>query len=386
MRTSTFTPEQMVPWPVNTVALSVARAQNHVRTDTRVASRSFFSPASRYALRRRAPRPGLIVATGCCHATTGTTKGDTVMHDVRERLITAGILVVIVALGALALPRNATAARSSDCEGGGWVLTAAGNTVRAQGRHVQFDIDLQTMAVRNWTLTGAPNSGRLVDHPTIIYAAKSPDHRGAVLIETLQLRNDAGDLVFIRGGNGVEVKIQAKDCSQGGVFQMEVDRDDGTPTRITHVLADGIFYFDNPNFRDREGDVVPFSNSAGATQNITITPRINLANDASALLVARDSPQAATRVLPPAGVCVNQIPRRDGTFATVRHCGAVSQWDVLPGGRMGQVMGEDSTEVAPPATFCVKDCQARNQVRGGAVVLGHPFPVADAFRLKPLFP
>jgi hypothetical protein len=57
--------------------------------------------------------------------------------------------------------------------------------------------------------------------------------------------------------------------------------------------------------------------------NITITPRINFASDTSALLVGRDSPQAATRVLHP--TCTNQIPKRDGTFATVQHCGGVSE-------------------------------------------------------------
>jgi hypothetical protein len=46
----------------------------------------------------------------------------------------------------------------------------------------------------------------------------------------------------------VEVKIQAKDCSQGGIFQMEIERDDAPSTRVRHVLAPETFYFDNPNF------------------------------------------------------------------------------------------------------------------------------------------
>ena len=50
---------------------------------------------------------------------------------------------------------------------------------------------------------------------------------------------------------------------------------------------------------------------------------------------------------------------------------------------VAQVMGEDATEVAPPATFCVEDYQAQNQVGGGAVVLGFPFPVPFEFRLQP---
>jgi hypothetical protein len=61
-------------------------------------------------------------------------------------------------------------------------------------------------------------------------------------------------------------------------------------------------------------------------------------------------------------------------------------WDVASGGRMGGVFGEDSTEVAPPATTCTQNCQAQNQVRGQAVVLGFPSPVPDASRLRPRFP
>ena len=60
-----------------------------------------------------------------------------------------------------------------------------------------------------------------------------------------------------RTGTGLSMKIQAKDCANGGIFQMEPERADGTATRITHTLGPDAFYFDNPNFRAREGDVVP---------------------------------------------------------------------------------------------------------------------------------
>ena len=159
------------------------------------------------------------------------------------------------------------------------------------------------------------------------------------------------------------MKIQAKDCSQGGVFQMEVEADSVESIRVRHVLAPETFYFDNPNFRDREGEVVPFTNAAGESQNLTIGARINFGSDTSEDLVGRDSPQAAERI--PNEACTNLIPKNDATLATVLHCGGVSEWEVLSGGRMGQVMGQDATEVAPPATFCVRDCQAQNQVRGG---------------------
>ena len=286
-------------------------------------------------------------------------------------------------LGAAFLADGAEAASSRFCEGGAFVLTQQNDTVFVRGRHVAFDVDQRTMAVRNWTLTGAANPGRLVERPTVIFIEKTPLH-GAVLNKTERLRNDRGDLVFTRTNGPVSVKIQAKDCAQGGIFQMEVENDNAASTRFRHVLGAEVFYYDNPNFREREGDVVPFKNSAGETMDITITPRINFGGDDAEALVGRDSPQAATRIQH--ATCTNQIPKRDGALATVRHCGAVSEWDVLSGGRMGQVMGEDSTEVAPPATFCTQDCQAQNQVGGGAVVLGFPFPVPDAYRLNPKNP
>ena len=52
---------------------------------------------------------------------------------------------------------------------------------------------------------------------------------------------------------------------------------------------------------------------------------------------------------------------------------------------MGQVMGEDSTEIAPAAKVCTANCTAQNQVQGKAVVVGFPFPVPDAVRLQPRF-
>ena len=297
------------------------------------------------------------------------------------RPVFAGTAAAVVLLGVAMT--SAEAASSRFCEGGRWVLTQQGDTVFARGRHVQFDIDTTTMAVRNWTLTGAANPGRLVQSPTMIFAVKEPLH-GAILTQTERLRNDRGDLVFVRTNGNVSVKIQAKDCAQGGIFQMEIEREDDTSTRVRHVLAPATFYFDNPNFRAREGDVVPFNNAAGEAQDIVIAPRVNFGSDTSAALVGRDSPQAASRI--PHPTCTNQIPTRTGVPANVAHCGGVSEWDVLSGGRMGQVMGEDSTEVAPPSTFCVKDCQAQNQVRGGAVVLGHPARVPAEFRLQPRTP
>jgi hypothetical protein len=53
---------------------------------------------------------------------------------------------------------------------------------------------------------------------------------------------------------------------------------------------------------------------------------------------------------------------------------------------MGQVMGDDSVDVAPPAKTCVQDCQVQNRVRDRAVVLGFPSPVPADRRLQPRLP
>ena len=90
-----------------------------------------------------------------------------------------------------------------------------------------------------------------------MFASKVPDHRGLVLSSAISVEIDAESLQLSRTGTGVSMKIQAKDCAQGGIFQMEPQRGDGTRTRVTHTLAvsttPGLapFYFDNPNFRAR---------------------------------------------------------------------------------------------------------------------------------------
>jgi hypothetical protein len=120
------------------------------------------------------------------------------------------------------------------------------------------------------------------------------------------------------------------------------------------------------------------------TGTATVRTRINFANDLSPKFVGTDSPQAATRVQQPASA--NPFVSRVRGPEIVQQCGGVSQWDVASGGRMGQVMGEDSVEVAPPAKACVSHCKAQDQVREQAVVLGFPFAVPADSRLQPRLP
>lgn len=296
-------------------------------------------------------------------------------------------------MGLLMSGHTAFAADSTGCESGGFtVLGQSGartvsvtpgsvaSSFRVQGRYVQFDVDAATFGISNYTMTGAPNKIDITGgRATPVFESKMPDHRGLVLNSavTVELSSSA-DIVLTRTGPGLAMKIQAKDCANGGIFQMEVQRADETKTVFTHKLAQSAFYYDNRNFRNREGDIVPFKDTT-----IKVTPRINFGNDFSPKFVGRDSPQFADRILEP--LCTNNIVTRTGAISKVQHCGGISQWAVASGGRMGQVMGEDATEVAPPATACTHQCQAQNRTRGGATVLGSPFPVADADRLKPRY-
>lgn len=250
-----------------------------------------------------------------------------------------------------------------------------------KGKYVEFTIVGSTFGIENYTFTGARNSLDMTGgRRTVVFASKKPDHRGLSLTGEVRIKLSGEKLDIRRVGPGLSMKIQANDCAAGGIFQMEPARADATATRITHTLAGGIFYLDNPNFRAREGAVVPFMNTT-----LTITPRINFANDLSPKFVGRDSAQVASRVLQG---CVNTVPapRRPGGTATVDHCGSASVWSVASGGRMGAVFGEDATEVSPAATDCVENCQALNQVQGRAALLGFPFRVPAASRLQPRFP
>ena len=314
-----------------------------------------------------------------------------------SRSLASGLLI----FGAIA-SGGAFAATSAGCEGGGFTILglsapqdstiaarSLGETFRVQGKYVQFDVVASTLGIRNYAFLPTNNALDMTNGSlTPVYASKAPDHRGLTLISDLlvELKDDA--LAIQRTGIGLSMKVQAKDCAQGGLFQMEPERTDGLRTEIVHTLAAGggnlqPFYFDNRNFRDHETDLVPYKDIM-----IPVPARINIANDFSPRFVVRDSPQVATRINEDA--CTNTIGIRTLTppltTGTVKHCGGISKWSVASGGRMGMVSGEDATEVAPSSSNCVQSCQAQNQVRGRAVNLGFPFHVAPADRLAPRFP
>ncbi|SFL16275.1 hypothetical protein [Geodermatophilus ruber] len=312
-------------------------------------------------------------------------------------------LALAVPLAALASP--AQAASSKACENGGYRLISStgavvaratdrevvttvpavtlGATFTVQGRYNQFVVRASDLALFDYAFTGAANrldmtGGRF----TPVWESKVPDHRGLALSSAVTVQMEDEDLVISRTGTGLSMKIQSKDCAQGGIFQMEPERGDGTATRIQHTLAPEAFYFDNPNFRARQGQYLGSECTSVETGPpsrfcVRVSPRVNIGNDVSSRFVARDSAQVADRV--PQPECNTQAP----VTPSVEHCGRVSVWDVASGGRMGFVTGEDSVEVANPPTECTSDCQAQNQVRGRLAVLGFPFPVPAGSRLVP---
>jgi hypothetical protein len=220
-----------------------------------------------------------------------------------------------------------------------------------------------------------------------VFTSKIPDHRGLALTSgvSLELRDER--LVMSRtGSGGLSMKIQANDCAQGGIFQMEPARGDGTRTRIVHRLADGVFYFDNANFRARLGQFLgngctDVATGPASDTCVKVTPKVNIASDAAPNLVLRDSPQVATRIAQPS--CGPDFTDNLGLTETKDACGGMTIWDVASGGRVGMVTGEDATENAPPADACTADCQAQDQVRGALAVLGFPSPVGGGSRLAP---
>ena len=103
---------------------------------------------------------------------------------------------------------------------------------------------------------------------------------------------------------------------------MEPEAADGQPTVVTHILGAQAFYFDNPLFRARIGQVL---------NGVTVAARVNIASDAHPLFVSRDSAQVATRLNGGlAEKCLRESLRR------------ISRWSIVAGGRMGFVTGEDA--------------------------------------------
>ena len=100
-----------------------------------------------------------------------------------------------------------------------------------KGKYLEFEVVSSTFGVVNHLFTGAPNALDITGGMrTVVFARKTPDHRGLTLTGPLSVELKGADIVIGRTGPGLSMKIQAKDCANGGLFQMEPQRGDGTAT------------------------------------------------------------------------------------------------------------------------------------------------------------
>lgn len=272
-----------------------------------------------------------------------------------SRRTTAIAAVALIAASGIFLGSTAAQAKTTSV-GGDYAVTVNGTTynpapgkdvkvenlavsspIVVSGRNNRFTIDPATLGVYDYTLTGAPDTQRMVTAPTVVFASKVPTltaaQRSGVRLSKLEVKDDSIVAIFTTAAG--KLKVQAKDGAQGGIFQMEPEF--AGPVELVHTLGPGLFSFVNQytgkiNFGDGKDAV-----AAGA--------------DAHQMLLGKDSPQVATK-----------------TFQS----GTVTRWIVQPGGRMGGVLGEDAVELSAGATNCTSQCQAQNRINASLPVPPDP--------------
>ncbi|PSL39951.1 hypothetical protein CLV49_3606 [Labedella gwakjiensis] len=214
---------------------------------------------------------------------------------------------------------------------------AVSGRITVSGRNNRFTIDPATLGVYDYTLTGAPDTQRMVTSPTVVFASKVPTltaaQRSGVRLSKLEVKDDSVVAIFTTSAG--KLKIQAKDGAQGGIFQMEPEF--AGPIELVHTLGSGLFYFVN-EFTGK----INFGNGVDAVAS---------GANAHQMLLGKDSPQVATK-----------------TFQS----GTVTKWIVEPGGRLGGVLGEDAIELSAGATNCTSKCQAQNRINGSLPVPPNP--------------
>lgn len=267
---------------------------------------------------------------------------------------TAIVAAALVAASGLLFPAAAQAKTTS--VGGDYAVTVNGTTynpapgkdaklkdvavsgrITVSGTNNRFTIDPATLGVYDYTLTGAPDTQRMVTSPTVVFASKVPTltaaQRSGARLSSLEVRDDSLVAIFTTAGG--KLKIQAKDGAQGGIFQMEPEF--AAPVELVHTLGPGLFYFVN-----QYTGKINFGNGVDA---VTSGP------GAHQMLLGKDSPQVATKTY------------QDAT---------VTKWTVASGGRMGGVLDEDAIELSAGATNCTSQCQAQNRINGSLPVPPNP--------------
>ncbi|KAF8063474.1 hypothetical protein FPV67DRAFT_1672493 [Lyophyllum atratum] len=220
-------------------------------------------------------------------------------------------------------------------------------TIQVRGLHMQFDIDVATLGLRNYLLTGAVNDLRLVSKPTLIFVSKIPVFAPGTLNNLLlsQIEVRAGDAKLIFTCAGGKYKFQINDIATGAGLQIEPEMS-GSAT-VEHVLGPNMFYFVDPDL----GKVL-FTDGLGAVSKSQAPVTFH------DTFLGKDSPEAATK-----------------TFQS----GNVTRWSIMPGGRVGQVLGHDALEGSPAST-CTAQCQNQNRIRGS---IPPPSEPASANPLSP---
>jgi hypothetical protein len=173
-----------------------------------------------------------------------------------------------------------------------------GGSITVSGRYVRFHVVPSTFEVRNYTLTGADSPRQDKDlplsSPSVVFTSKKPLH-GATLGSGLSLDVSNEGVVLERSGGGQDMKIQAKNCAQGGLFQMEPE----------------------PGVRERN----------------TLGPDYRF-----------------TQQRPDGPLCITHVDGRFSAYDSPELAGLAentakqSTWRVQSGGRVGFVVGEDAVE------------------------------------------
>lgn len=173
-----------------------------------------------------------------------------------------------------------------------------GDRIRVDGRYIEFNVRSRDLAALTYRHTGvdSPDPDRnlpIGPAGTTIFESKVPLH-GETLTSPVSLSLGNEGVVLERSGGGQDMKIQAKDCQQGGLFQMEPE----PGTRERNTLGPDFTYTVQPPGEER----LCFTNGRFA---------------------GYDSPEFAT---------------------LVSNTEKVATWRVASGGRVGMVIGEDALE------------------------------------------
>ncbi|GLB42854.1 hypothetical protein LshimejAT787_1203030 [Lyophyllum shimeji] len=167
-------------------------------------------------------------------------------------------------------------------------------------------------------------------------------------VATLGLRN------FILTGG--KYKFQINDIATGAGLQIEPELS-GSAT-IEQVLGPDLFYFLDPNLNAIFFTVRRLVATARTTRASANSWRTNTQDGLGAvskaqdpvnfhdMLLGKDSPEAATK-----------------NFQSDN----VTRWSILPGGRVGVVLGHDALQGGAAST-CTAQCQKQNRVHGSSLL------------------